>query len=319
MRFFTSLRMTKASLKMTFILLAVLVACQKGQDFTATKENPAEENPATEEVTGNSYTLTVEAAKSMDTKALVLDGSTLNAKWVQDEKVGVYVNGEYCGQLLATPKDDATKATLSGTLTSTSGIAANATLLLLFPDRDDITEGSKWDYTGQNGATPTPEADMSTKYDYATATLTVTGIDGSNVTTTGTATFQNEQSIYRLDFKVNSSLKSVKWFSVSSSQNKLATSRSYSEGWTSAYGGVSVSMGTASSSPYLSLRNENTTEADMYSFMVRDYNNNLYSGTKVIPAEKLGYGQFLAPSVDLSAYSIATTASGNITSTQDIF
>jgi len=312
--------MTKASLKMTFILLAVLVACQKGQDFTATKENPAEENPATEEVTGNSYTLTVEAAKSMDTKALVLDGSTLNAKWVQDEKVGVYVNGEYCGQLLATPKDDATKATLSGTLTSTSGIAANATLLLLFPDRDDITEGSKWDYTGQNGATPTPEADMSTKYDYATATLTVTGIDGSNVTTTGTATFQNEQSIYRLDFKVNSSLKSVKWFSVSSSQNKLVTSRSYNSGWVSNHGDLTVTLtGDGATSPYVSLRNQNKTEADTYTFFARDYNNNLFRGTKEIPAANLGYGKFLAPSIELNAFSVNTQASGNISNPQDIF
>ena len=313
--------MTKGSLRMTFILLAVLVACQKGQDIVATKENPTEEKPATEEVTGNSYFLTVEAVKSIDTKALVLDGSTLNAKWVQDEKVGVYVNGAYCGQLLATPKDDATKATLSGTLTSTSGIAANATIMLLYPDREDITAGSKWDYTGQNGAAPNAEGtgDLSTKYDYATATLTVTGVDGSNVTTTGTATFQNQQSIYRLDFKVNSSLKDVNWFSVSSSQNKLVTSRSYSDGWGSAYGVLSVSLASAVQSPYLSLRNENMTEADTYTFFVRDGNNDLFTGTKEIPAAKLGYGKFLAPSVDLSAYSITTQASGDISNSHDIF
>ena len=307
-RFFAPLRMTAVAL--------LLVACQKEQNFAAKEESQAEESPATEEVTGSSYFLTVEATKGMDTKALVLDGTALNAQWASGEKVGVYVNGAYAGQLLATPKADATKATLSGTLTSTSGIVATATLLLLYPDREDITEGTKWDYTGQTGAAPNAEGtgDLSEKYDYATATLTVTGVDGSNVTTTGSATFQNEQSIYRMDFN-----KSVKWFSISSSQNKLVTSRSYSDGWTSAYGVLSVSLASAASSPYLSLRNENTTEADTYTFFVRDDNNNLLTGTKEIPADKLGNGKFLAPGVDLSAYSVPTQASGDISNSQDIF
>ena len=328
--------MKKNSIYILLTLLTTLAGCAKmtyDQDQNDRSEPDASDAPV--------WTLTVEAAKGIPgqagddswgvagddswgvaeegTKALELvnEGVTLNAYWVQDEKVGVYVNGAYAGQLLATPMTDAKKATLSGTITAE--LQVNDAILLLYPDREDITEGSKWDYTGQNGATPTPAGDLSTKYDYATATLTVTGVNGNEVTTTRVATFQNEQSIYRLDFKVNSSLRSVNWFSVSSNRNKLVTSRSYSEGWTSAYGGVSVSLASAASSPYLSLRNENTTEADTYTFFVRDGNNDLFTGTKEIPAAKLGNGKFLAPSVDLSAYSVTTQASGNIINPQDIF
>ena len=99
----------------------------------------------------------------------------------------------------------------------------------------------------------------------------------------------------------------------------MDTSRSYSDGWTSAYGVLSVSLASAAKSPYLSLRNENTTDADTYTFFARDYNNNLLTGTKEITSDKLVNGQFLAPSVDLNAFSVDTQASGNISNTQDIF
>lgn len=306
---------------MAALLGGLLAGCQAVE---AVEEIDPQENPDERIESGERYTLTVEAVKHAGTKALALESyDKLSTYWVQDEKVGVYVNGAYCGQMLATPNpNDSTKATLRGELTSTTGIESDATILLLYPDREDITEGTKWDYTGQNGAAPKADGagDLSTKYDYATATLTVTGVKGNEVTTTRVATFQSEQSIYRLDFKVNGSLKNVNWFSVSSNRNKLVTSRSYSGGWTSAYGELSMSLASAASSPYLSLRNENTTEADTYTFFVRDSKNNLFTGTKEIETQYLGYGKFLAPSVELSAFGgIALQASGNISNTQDIF
>ena len=296
--------------RILILSLVLLAACQPVEiDYEKTlAENTRQ--------TGEGYTMTLQATKGIDTKALSLDGTKLNAYWADGEKVGVYVNGTRCGQLLVTPDTDPTKATLSGSVST--AIKADDVIVLLYPDREDITEGTKWDYTGQAGAAPA--GDLAAKYDYATASLTVESIEGTTVhTSTSSVSFQNEQSIYRLDFKVNSSLKNVNWFSVSSNRNKLVTSRSYSDGWTSAYGVLSVSLASAASSPYLSLRNENTTEVDTYTFFVRDSNNDLFTGTKEIPAAKLGYGKFLAPSVDLSAYSVSTQASGNISNTQDIF
>ena len=47
---------------------------------------------------------------------------------------------------------------------------------------------------------------------------------------------------------------------------------------------------------YLSVRNENdnTSEADKFSFFVIGYNNALYLGEKDIPGDKLGNGKFIS-------------------------
>ena len=285
-----------------FIIPAVLVAlagCSKEKEeaFPLREETPA---PADE-----SLILTVEASKSMDTKALALtnEGNTLTSFWADGEKVGVYRNGARIGQLTATVQSDNTKARLSG-MVPKEGIDEGTTLMLLFPDREDLPVGSRWDYSGQNGTAP--GQDLAAKYDYATVTLTVSSVSDTQITTTTpSVTFQNEQSVYRLDFKVENALKAVKWFSVSSTQKKLVTSRSYSGGWTSTYGDLTVSLtGAGAASPYLSLRNE-ATEADNYNFMVVGDDDALYTGSKAIGTGHLGFNKFLAPGVNLSKPSFA--------------
>lgn len=270
------------------------------------------------------YTLTVEATKGFDTKALSLDDNTLNASWVTGEKVGVYVNGVRCGQLSATADgSDATKATLSGTLTDASGIKADATIMLLYPDREDITEGTKWDYTGQNGAAP--GSDLS-KYDFATATLTVSSINGTTVnTTTSSVAFQNEQSVYRFGFKVGGagSAIEVKEFTVTSSQNQLVRTRSYvTDAWTSAFGSLTV---TSSAAPagniyYMSLRNDNTSADDTYTFYAIGSNDALYSGTKAITAANLGNGKFISmQSISVSQPSFASVPNTEISLPENVY
>ena len=289
--------------------LVLLAACQQVERDYDYQNTTVEGNRSSD-----SACLTVKAIKMVDTKALDLinvnDKDRLNAYWKNEETVNVFRNGTCIGALTVVPAagDKPRIATLTGPL-AVSGLQEGNVLTLLIPGRAD----EKWDYTGQNGVL-TGASSIEDSFDYATATVTIDKIVGTTVTTTADAQFENQQSIYRLDFN-----KSVKWFSVSSNRNKLVTSRSYSDGWTSAYGVLSVSLASAASSPYLSLRNENTTEADTYTFFVRDYNNNLLTGTKEIPADKLGNGQFLAPGIDLSAYSVPTQASGNISNTQDIF
>jgi len=319
--------MKKYSLYILLTLLTTLAGCSKmthDQDRNDRSEPDASDVPV--------WALTVEAAKVVPgqagddswgaagegTKALDLvnEGARLNVYWKNTETVKVYKAGTLLGSLTVTPDtgEKPASATLSGEIT-TEGLAVNDELTLLLPRES-------WDYSGQKGKlAKTADNETGTiedSYDYALATVTVKAINGNSVTTTG-ASFENQQSIYRLDFKVNGSLRGVNWFSVSSNRNKLVTSRSYSGGWTSAYGELSVSLASAAKSPYLSLRNENTTTADTYTFFVRDGNNNLFTGTMEIETQYLGNGKFLAPGVDLSAYSIATTASGNISNTQDIF
>ena len=275
--------------KFAFVILALatMAACQKAEELVNVE--PEVTPPA------GAYTLTVKASKTVDSKALSLDGSALNAHWEDGETVAVYQEGNYLGQLEATADGtDATKATLSGTLIVT-GVTQGAELMLLFPRAD-------WDYTGQDGTIAT----IGSTYDYASATVTVASVDDVNntITTTDGADFVNQQSVYRFGFKVSGTPLSVKGFTLSSDHGKLVTSRSYSGGWTSTYGGLTVTPASATSDLlYVSLRNENgnTTEADPFSFYAIGEDDALYVGYKDIPGDKLGNGKFI------SAKSIAVT------------
>lgn len=268
-----------------FLALAAVTACQKAEEDFVAEKPKALEGP---------YTLTLEATKGEDTKALrlIYSGSTLTALWVDGETVAVYQGGTYLGQLAATADGtDNTKATLSGTLESVAGVANNAVLTLLFPRKD-------WDYTGQDGDAPDVYQNIDRLYDYATANVTVASVDTGNKTiTTTSAAFENQQSIYRFGFNVNDTPLLVKEFTVSSNHNKLVTSRSYSGGWTSTYGNLTVTRDIAVSDLlYLSVRNENdnTSEADKFSFYVIGNNKALYLGEKDIPGDKLGNGKFIS-------------------------
>lgn len=283
-----------------FLALAAITACQKEEDFFQREEVPQKEESKVQEI----YTLTVEASKGVETKALSLDneGARLDAYWKTGETVAVYLGGSLLGTLTATADGtDATKATLTGELTTVEDVQQGSVLTLLFPRAD-------WDYTGQNGAAPSEAGDLATKYDYATASVTVASVDDVNrtISVASGADFENQQSVYRFGFKVSDTPLSVKEFTVSSDHNKLVTSRSYSGGWTSTYGALIVTPAAATSELlYLSVRNENTNtgEADKFSFYVIGNDNALYLGEKDIPGDKLGDGKFI------SAKSVAVTKS----------
>lgn len=304
-------------MKKTILILAALLGailwtgCQK-------IEEPIEEEPEVvvpEEPVG-SYTLTVEATKGADTKALSLDGSTLNAYWSTGEKVAVYLSGTYKGLLTATvnPSDN-TKAQLTGTLESIEGVVANAVLTLLFPR-------SEWDYTGQNGAEPSADGDLATKYDYAEATVTVATVDNTNltITTTGGADFANQQSMYRFGFKVGGAgdAIAIKGFTVSSVNNALVRSRTWSgSAWTDTPGSITVNIDGTKALPYASLRNtlvspsnpNDNTIVDTYSFSVIGSDDALYLGEKGIPGKVMTVqGKFIsAASITITKSNLAQT------------
>ena len=282
-----------------FTGLALLAGCQKAEE-----ELIKEEPEVVPELPAGSYTLTLEATKGVDTKALSLDGSTLNAHWVTGETVAVYLSGAYKGLLTATvnPSDN-TRATLSGTLDNVEGVVAEAELTLLFPRAD-------WDYTGQDGSAPSESGSLATKYDYATATVTVASVSGSEVTTTGGASFVNEQSMYRFGFKEGGADPqiAIKGFTVSSTHNTLVRSRSWDgSAWAETFGPIAVEVaGEALTLPYASLRNTRvgSGNGDSYSFSVIGSDNALYLGGKDIPSSVMDVqGRFI------SAQSISVTRS----------
>ena len=269
-----------------FLALAAITACQKEEDFQK-EEVPQEEESKVQEI----YTLTVEASKGVETKALSLEdeGARLNAYWENGETVAVFLGGTQKGLLQAdVDAQNNTRATLSGTLTSVEGIAQDTELKLLFPRPE-------WDYTGQDGTVET----IGTKYDYAMAAVTVDEVntDTKTITTTTTADFQNQQSVYRFRFKVGDDILGVQELTVSSDHNKLVTSRSYDGGWNSTYGSLTVKAKyDVAEVLYLSLRNENTNtgEPDKFYFYIIDIYRNMWLGEKDIPGDMLGDGKFIS-------------------------
>ena len=177
------------------ILMAALLAAMVWTGCQNTLEQEAPTTPEEKPVAvRDSVKLTIEAGKSINTKALELDTSgekdRLNAFWSSGDKVYVLnPSGTSIGTLTATPKEDATKATLSGSI-STTGLAANQTLTLLFPK-------ATWSYDNQGGRLSTIASD----FDFAKATVTITAIATDKITTTSSVTFENQQSIYRFGFR----------------------------------------------------------------------------------------------------------------------
>lgn len=307
------------------VILFFLAACEPVEVDNTTLQNPVEGNNTDE----TAYTLTVQAYKNVDTKALELanEGATLNAYWAANEKVGVYVNGVHRGTLLATPKaEKSSEATLSGTMSNAGELQPNDVIWLLFPDRTD----GKWDYTGQSGAAPTETGDLATRFDYASAALTVSAVDTENkkVTTTGPATFENEQSMYRFGFKVNGSGDpiAVKEFMITSNQGQLVRSREWSssaKNWTSKRGSITVISPSAPTGNlyYMSLRNENITADDTYSFQVIVGDNDaLYLGTKTVASGYLGNGKFIsAQGVEITQAQMSPSTTGTISQASEVF
>lgn len=263
-----------------------------------------------------SYTMTLEATKGVDTKALSLDGSTLNAYWQSSEKVKVYKDGSCIGTLDVTPDagEKPTTATLSGTIDNMAGLAKDVDLMLLIPREI-------WNYSGQKGTI----ADIASNYDYAVATVTITAVDGgaSTISTTD-ATFTNQQSIYRFAFQVSSTPLSVKGFTVSSA-TLVQTHTWNGSAWIDTAGPIAVNIdGSGSASQvYASLRNTlaGTSVADTYSFSVVGSDDVLYVGDKSIPntvIENYGIGKYVSTTVTVAAKVLAPKPSGDISDALEV-
>ena len=165
MKKYTSIICTMAVLLMASAV--TFVSCSK------------DEEPA---VSGK-FTLTVNASKGAPaTKHLEEgEGNTIIATWKTGESVTVDKGETYLGRLWVTTEGSST--TLTGTIEGE--FAVNDVLTLKF--QDPIDE----DYE-QNGTLE----NIATYFDHAVATVTVTSISGSSITTTN-AEFKNQQAIVK--------------------------------------------------------------------------------------------------------------------------
>lgn len=173
---------------------AALAACS-GDD------NIVEEQPATP--AQHTYTMTIEATKGGDaatTRALALNGKTLNATWQTTDEVAVYNHTQssaFTGSLK--PQSSGASATLTGSLTG--NVAKDDVIYLRWPSVDA-------DYTGQDGTLET----IAQRYDYTTGIAQVTSIDGTTIGAEdsshgGPVLFTNNQAIvkFTLTDKANGS------------------------------------------------------------------------------------------------------------------
>lgn len=231
-----------------------------------------------------------------------LDNTTvLRSIWKQDDPVLVYLGTECIGTLKANPDaTDAHKATLSGTVTTT-GITANSTKLTL------LTPRQSWDYTRQVGLLrladdPNNQGDgnrsIEKKYHYTMAeNVLVTSAEGGAITTEK-ASFKNQQSIYRMNFRFQKgsetpSAINAKRIWITAADGGLVQSRGLDG--SSVTGTIDVILDAATANPFfVALRNNNTTAAEDLKFKVMDNEGVTYYGTKTIPAQYKPDGTFVS-------------------------
>lgn len=305
--------------KATWILLVLLTAliwtgCRKEQEI------PEEQKEQRVDPADSVWTLCIQAEKPVrdrndqNTKGLVIgDGEPesnttfLQSVWKAGEPVEVYLAGTHIGTLTATPNPlNAHKATLSGTVTTSSIIPGSTQLTLLTPRKE-------WDYTGQVGKLllqddPNNAGDknrsIEKKYHYTMAkNVLVTGAtvnnEGNGSLTTEDAAFTNQQSIYRLSFRFQLNGQGYKHpiearrISIRAANGGLVKTRK--PDGTETTGPIKVILETPTSNPvFVSLRNQNTTEDEALFFQVTDYEGITYYGSKTIPAAYKPNGTFVS-------------------------
>ncbi len=176
---------TMKKIQLTIKTLAALLVA--GAAFTACSndDNAVSEQPVN--AAQETYTLTVKATKGSyaATRALALDGSTINATWGSGEKVDVYNDSdEKIGEL--TPKTTGSaSADLTGIITGTLP-SLDDELTLKFLSASYTSQTGTLDYIGAN-------------CDYATASVAVFSLYGG--ITTSTARFTNQQAIIKFTLK----------------------------------------------------------------------------------------------------------------------
>lgn len=205
----------KSMLKITCLsaaCIAALASCQK-------EMTPAPA-PAPEQPSAKTYTLTVDATKGDDVKALSLslDGRVLNVKWAATDQVSVFPESwatPAMGTLTAAASETGS-TTLTGAVT---GAKKGDNLNFLFPR-------AEWNYTGQKGILLSDENSIEKKYDYAAAQVTVSEVVGTTITT-NTANFTSQQAIVKFRLTDGVSPIAVDDLTISANSGKLVTNKSY--------------------------------------------------------------------------------------------
>ena len=178
----------------TNILFRVFAAASLLSVFACSHEidpevHPEGHNHEEEVETVYTYSFNISAEKETDgpeTMALNLSGKILSASWEAGDEVTVYneTKSEALSGVLVAQSAGAS-TTLRGILSSSKGIAANDVLTLKFLSPNYENQEGTIEYIAAN-------------CDYATASVTVTSVNGGNIST-GAANFVNQQAIVHFE------------------------------------------------------------------------------------------------------------------------
>lgn len=230
--------MKKIILVLSSLLASAFVFSSCDQD-----KNMSSEQPVVEQKT---YTLTIGASKSNLTKALQLDGNTLNAVWGAGEVVKVYARSNQVGTLSPLTTGSAS-AVLSGTVSLPGDFRTNDEYI-------DLVFGG--DLSGQDGS-------LANIRDWAKAWFQVERIEGSVIVPKGDVVFNNWTSIVRFNIKKGGSDLNV-------SQMVIRTTTGEPAGSTDKK--ITVTPTPAASTLYVSLANYSGDDpiADTFEILVTD-------------------------------------------------
>lgn len=204
-------------------MLAALLMVGAAMTACSSDDNIANETQLPVNPTGK-YTMTVNATKGevAPTRGLYFDNTALNVKWYDTDQVTVFPENwsSTLGTLTAAASETGS-TTLTGAVT---GASVNNKLNLLFPR-------ATWDYTGQTGVLLSAANSIEKKYDYATAQVTVSSVDGTTITTDA-ANLASQQAIVKFKFRNsdNTADVSLTGLNIHAMGGKLVTSRAYGEG-----------------------------------------------------------------------------------------
>ena len=280
-----------------YALAALLLA---GVAFTACSSEDEVVNVAAEKVQ-TTYSVNIPAARGgdADTRALSLDGKTLNSKWTKGDKVYVYKKEtNYIDD--NTLEADASGATANLVGELASEYAVGDELLLVYgykkawPGAPTVLQA--FAYTSQNGT-----FDDVQNFDYATAIVEVTAVKDGQITTTP-ASFKPSQSIFKLTFKDNSSTpKDVNVRFLTISGEKIIVTNTPFAPTDADTKGYPVTLALENPSPevWVALRLDENIANDVITFEVEDPDGKIYKGTKAVTADVVN-GKYYATTVTLT-------------------
>ena len=208
------------------------------------------------------YTLSVEVPDGA-AKALSISGKTLNAVWAATDVVTVFNSSNTSIGTLKPQTTGSASTTLKGSVSGS--LSAGASLRLLTPK-------SSWLYSNQDGSLST----ASSKYSFATATVTVSSVSGSTITTTP-ASFENQQALVKFTL-LDESKKPVKPDELTISSTSGQIVRSVNNDLSTLTGSLTVEPTDDTNVLYVAIRNDSGSP-DTYTLSAV-VGKNTYTATK---------------------------------------